>query len=209
MVSIDVTKLASQLKSGAKDVLKNLKENPAEGSIFDAANKLGINSKEDLMAGVERFKADPTGTADSILKTLSEKGFKFSGTEEKAEGTKEFSVDNIGKSQAAETTKATTAKTTNAKTAAKTQTPQIEQKTTTEEVADTVEEEETTETGNTQEFGGVFGKLGIKNEADLQAAVKKFKENPKESAQSIAKTLGLSDNITAKLSSIISKFTKA
>lgn len=208
MVSIDVTKLASQLKSGAKDVLKNLKENPAEGSIFDAANKLGINSKEDLMAGVERFKADPTGTADSILKTLSEKGFKFSGTEEKAEGTKEFSVDNIGKSQAAETTNATTAKTTNAKTAAKTQTPQIEQKTTTEEVADTVEEE-TTETGNTQEFGGIFGKLGIKNEADLQAAVKKFKENPKESAQSIAKTLGLSDNITAKLSSIISKFTKA
>ena len=208
MVSIDVSKLASQLKSGAKDVLKNLKENPAEGSIFDAANKLGINSKEDLMAGVERFKADPTGTADSILKTLSEKGFKFSGTEEKAEGTKEFSVDNIGKSQAAETTNATTAKTTNAKTAAKTQTPQIEQKTTTEEVADTVEEE-TTETGNTQEFGGIFGKLGIKNEADLQAAVKKFKENPKESAQSIAKTLGLSDNITAKLSSIISKFTKA
>lgn len=208
MVSIDVTKLASQLKSGAKDVLKNLKENPAEGSIFDAANKLGINSKEDLMAGVERFKADPAGTADSILKTLSEKGFKFSGTEEKAEGTKEFSVDNIGKSQAAETTKATTAKTTTAKTAAKTQTPQIEQKTTTEEAADTVEEE-TTETGNTQEFGGVFGKLGIKNEADLQAAVKKFKENPKESAQSIAKTLGLSDNITAKLSSIISKFTKA
>lgn len=208
MVSIDVTKLASQLKSGAKDVLKNLKENPAEGSIFDAANKLGINSKEDLMAGVERFKADPTGTADSILKTLSEKGFKFSGTEEKAEGTKEFSVDNIGKSQAAETTNATTAKTTNAKTAAKTQTPQIEQKTTTEEVADTVEEE-MTETGNTQEFGGIFGKLGIKNEADLQAAVKKFKENPKESAQSIAKTLGLSDNITAKLSSIISKFTKA
>ena len=208
MVSIDVTKLASQLKSGAKDVLKNLKENPAEGSIFDAANKLGINRKEDLMAGVERFKADPTGTADSILKTLSEKGFKFSDTEEKAEGTKEFSVDNIGKSQAAETTKATTAKTTNAKTAAKTQTPQIEQKTTTEEVADTVEEE-TTETGNTQEFGGIFGKLGIKNEADLQAAVKKFKENPKESAQSIAKTLGLSDNITAKLLSIISKFTKA
>lgn len=208
MVSIDVSKLASQLKSGAKDVLKNLKENPAEGSIFDAANKLGINSKEDLMAGVERFKADPTGTADSILKTLSEKGFKFSGTEEKAEGTKEFSVDNIGKSQAAETTNATTAKTTNAKTAAKTQTPKIEQKTTTEEVADTVEEE-TTETGNTQEFGGIFGKLGIKNEADLQAAVKKFKENPKESAQSIAKTLGLSDNITAKLSSIISKFTKA
>ncbi len=207
MVSIDVTKLASQLKSGAKDVLKNLKENPAEGSIFDAANKLGINSKEDLMAGVERFKADPTGTADSILKTLSEKGFKFSGTEEKAEETKEFSVDNIGKSQAAETTKATTAKTTNAKTAAKTQTPQIEQKTTTEEVADTVEEE-TTETGNTQDFGGIFGKLGIKNEADLQAAVKKFKENPKESAQSIAKTLGLSDNITAKLLSIISKFTK-
>lgn len=194
MVSIDVTKIASQLKDGAKVALKNLKENPAEGSVFDAAKKLGINNKEDLKAGIELFKEDPTGTVNSAIQTLSEKGFKFGGTEESP---KEFSVDNIGKSQ--------TAQKTATKTATKTQTPQIAQNTTTDEV-----EEETTETkNNTQEFGGVFGKLGIKNEADLQAAVKKFKENPKETAQSIAKTLGLSDNLTSKLSSIISKFTKA
>lgn len=194
MVSIDVTKIASQLKDGAKVALKNLKENPAEGSVFDAAKKLGINNKEDLKAGIELFKEDPTGTVNSAIQTLSEKGFKFGGTEESP---REFSVDNIGKSQTAQ--KAAT------KTATKTQTPQIAQNTTTDEV-----EEETTETkNNTQEFGGVFGKLGIKNEADLQAAVKKFKENPKETAQSIAKTLGLSDNLTSKLSSIISKFTKA
>lgn len=194
MVSIDVTKIASQLKDGAKVALKNLKENPAEGSVFDAAKKLGINNKEDLKAGIELFKEDPTGTVNSAIQTLSEKGFKFGGTEESP---KEFSVDNIGKSQ--------TAQKTATKTATKTQTPQIAQNTTTDEV-----EEETTETkNNTQEFGGVFGKLGIKNEADLQAAVQKFKENPKETAQSIAKTLGLSDNLTSKLSSIISKFTKA
>lgn len=198
MVSIDVTKIASQLKDGAKVALKNLKENPAEGSVFDAAKKLGINNKEDLKAGIELFKEDPTGTVNSAFQTLSEKGFKFGGTEESP---KEFSVDNIGKSQTAQKT----AQKTTTKTATKTQTPQIAQNTTTDEV-----EEETTETkNNTQEFGGVFGKLGIKNEADLQAAVKKFKENPKETAQSIAKTLGLSDNLTSKLSSIISKFTKA
>lgn len=201
MVSIDVTKLASKIKDGAKTVFQTMKENPAEGSIFDAAQKLGINNKEDLKAGIELFKEDPTGTVNSALQTLQEKGFKFSGAEMQKNNTKEFSVDNIGKSKTAETT-AKAAKTTT------TQTPQIEQKTTTEETADKTGSENTEEQGKNLEFGGILGKLGIKNEADLKAAWQKIKENPQETTQSMAKTLGLSENVATKISDLISKFVK-
>lgn len=196
MVSIDVAKIASKVKDGAKVVLNNLKENPAEGSIFDAANKLGINSKEDLKAGFELFKEDPAGTVQTAFQSLTEKGFKFGG-EENQEGSKEFSIENIGQN----ITKATAAKTaTTANTTAET----VAQTQTTNVVEDTDATEEA-QTNDTKDFGGVFGKLGIKNEEDLKAGIQKFKENPSETAQSIAKSLGLSSNVTEKLASIISK----
>lgn len=77
MVSINVANIASKLKDGAKVALNNLKENPPEGSIFDAAQKLGINNKEDLQAGIELFKENPQETMKVAAETLSEKGFDF------------------------------------------------------------------------------------------------------------------------------------
>lgn len=93
MVSINVANIASKLKDGAKVALNNLKENPPEGSIFDAAQKLGINNKEDLQAGIELFKENPQETMKVAAETLSEKGFDFGAAKAKevasgqAEGT--------------------------------------------------------------------------------------------------------------------------
>lgn len=83
MVSINVANIASKLKDGAKVALNNLKENPPEGSIFDAAQKLGINNKEDLQAGIELFKENPQETMKVAAETLSEKGFDFGAAKAK------------------------------------------------------------------------------------------------------------------------------
>lgn len=83
MVSINVANIASKLKDGAKVALNNLKENPPEGSIFDAAQKLGINNKDDLQAGIELFKENPQETMKVAAETLSEKGFDFGAAKAK------------------------------------------------------------------------------------------------------------------------------
>lgn len=99
MVSINVANIASKLKDGAKVALNNLKENPPEGSIFDAAQKLGINNKEDLQAGIELFKENPQETMKVAAETLSEKGFDFGAAKAKevmsgqAEGAEEGAAD--------------------------------------------------------------------------------------------------------------------
>ena len=56
MVAFDIAKIAKILTKGAKTAFTALKENPVEGSIFDAAKKLGINNKGDLKAGIEMLK---------------------------------------------------------------------------------------------------------------------------------------------------------
>lgn len=99
MVSINVANIASKLKDGAKVALNNLKENPPEGSIFDAAQKLGINNKEDLQAGIELFKENPQETMKVAAETLSEKGFDFGAAKAKevmsgqAEGAEEGAAE--------------------------------------------------------------------------------------------------------------------
>lgn len=85
MVAIDIAKIAKTVAGGAKNVLKGLKENPAEGSIFDAAKKLGINSKDDLKAGLSKLKENPKETIASAVNTLEEKGFKLGGTKQAGE----------------------------------------------------------------------------------------------------------------------------
>ena len=99
MVSINVANIASKLKDGAKVALNNLKENPPEGSIFDAAQKLGINNKEDLQAGIELFKENPQETMKVAAETLSENGFDFGAAKAKevmsgqAEGAEEGAAE--------------------------------------------------------------------------------------------------------------------
>lgn len=99
MVSINVANIASKLKDGTKVALNNLKENPPEGSIFDAAQKLGINNKEDLQAGIELFKENPQETMKVAAETLSEKGFDFGAAKAKevmsgqAEGAEEGAAE--------------------------------------------------------------------------------------------------------------------
>lgn len=99
MVSINVANIASKLKDGAKVALNNLKENPPEGSIFDSAQKLGINNKEDLQAGIELFKENPQETMKVAAETLSEKGFDFGAAKAKevmsgqAEGAEEGAAE--------------------------------------------------------------------------------------------------------------------
>ena len=48
-----------------------------EGSIFDAASKLGINNTDDLKAGIDMFKENPTETINSALSSLKNQGFNF------------------------------------------------------------------------------------------------------------------------------------
>lgn len=106
MVSINVANIASKLKDGAKVALNNLKENPPEGSIFDAAQKLGINNKEDLQAGIELFKENPQETMKVAAETLSEKGFDFGAAKAKevmsgqAEGAEEGDAEGAAEGAA-------------------------------------------------------------------------------------------------------------
>lgn len=88
MVAFDIAKIAKILTKGAKTAFTALKENPVEGSIFDAAKKLGINNKGDLKAGIEMFKENPGETISSALNTLQEKGFKFNTVQDVVSGGK-------------------------------------------------------------------------------------------------------------------------
>lgn len=95
MVAFDIAKIAKVLTQGAKTAFTALKENPVEGSIFDAAKKLGINNKGDLKAGIEMFKENPGETISSAINTLQEKCFKFSTVQDVVSGGKR--VDKLGK----------------------------------------------------------------------------------------------------------------
>ncbi len=152
MVAFDIAKIAKILTKGAKTAFTALKENPVEGSIFDAAKKLGINNKGDLKAGIEMLKENPGETISSAINTLQEKGFKFNNVQDVVSG---------GVAQQA---------------------------------------------GNNQEFGGILGKLGIKNMDDLQAGLELVKEDPNGVTQDISQTLGLSENATEKLGKVIKHF---
>lgn len=155
MVAFDIAKIAKIAKiltKGAKTAFTALKENPVEGSIFDAAKKLGINNKGDLKAGIEMLKENPGETISSAINTLQEKGFKFNNVQDVVSG---------GVAQQA---------------------------------------------GNNQEFGGILGKLGIKNMDDLQAGLELVKEDPNGVTQDISQTLGLSENATEKLGKVIKHF---
>ena len=152
MVAFDIAKIAKILTKGAKTAFTALKENPVEGSIFDAAKKLGINNKGDLKAGIEMLKENPGETISSAINTLQEKGFKFNYVQDVVSG---------GVAQQA---------------------------------------------GNNQEFGGILGKLGIKNMDDLQAGLELVKEDPNGVTQDISQTLGLSENATEKLGKVIKHF---
>ncbi len=158
MVAFDIAKIAKTLTQGAKTAFTALKENPVEGSIFDAAKKLGINNKGDLKAGIEMFKENPGETVSSALNTLQEKGFKFNNVHDMVSG---------GVAQQAQ---------------------------------------QGQQAGNNQEFGGILGKLGIKNMDDLQAGLELVKEDPNGVTQDISQTLGLSENTTEKLGKVIKHF---
>lgn len=158
MVAFDIAKIAKTLTQGAKTAFTALKENPVEGSIFDAAKKLGINNKGDLKAGIEMFKENPGETISSALNTLQEKGFKFNNVQDMVSG---------GVAQQAQ---------------------------------------QGQQAGNNQEFGGILGKLGIKNMDDLQAGLELVKEDPNGVTQDISQTLGLSENTTEKLGKVIKHF---
>ncbi len=213
MVSINVGKIASMLKDGAKVAFQEIKDNPAEGSVFDAAKKLGINNKEDLKAGFELFKEDPKGTAKCAIETLHEKGFfKSAGTEAGESSSQEFSVDNIGQNIKADATQAKMTKATD-KTATQTKTTEVA---TTEE-ADKAEETTTATTAQDdkgasvvtekdKEFGGILGKLGIKNTEDLKNGIKNLLDNPSDTAQSVAQKLGISEEQAKKVASFVSKY---
>ncbi len=181
-MNIDISKITANLKDAAKSGLKTLQENPAEGSIFDAAKKLGINNKDDLKAGIELFKEDPSGAAKTAFSELAEKGFFGDETKDKV---KEFSVNNIGKNvgkaQATDTKQITTQNT-------------VAKEATTEEVA-----EEKTE----QTSGEDTGLSSI-----VKTVIKKVKENPTGGLESVVKSLGLSGETAQKVSSIVSKFIK-
>lgn len=228
-MNIDISKITANLKDTAKAAVKQMKDNPAQGSIFDAANKLGINNMGDLKAGIELFKEDPKATAKEAFTTLAEKGFFGEDTQNKV---KEFSIDNIGSNFGTNTTKATENKTETTETKQTETTQKEEAKPSQEEVKAAVDEavdeavaeaeaEETTtatnqdnkgekiiETKDKEEFGGLLGKLGIKNTDDLSKGLKNFFDNPQETTESAAEKLGINEDTAKKLSSFVAKFAK-
>lgn len=180
-MNIDISKITANLKDAAKSGLKTLQENPAEGSIFDAAKKLGINNKDDLKAGIELFKEDPSGTAKTAFSDLAEQGFFGGNTQDKV---KEFSIDNIGKN------------------IGKTQETNNKQTTTQNTVAEEATEEVAEET--TEQTSGENSGLS----SIVKTVVNKVKENPTGGLQSVIDSLGLSSDTAQKVSNIVSKFIK-
>ena len=80
------SKLGSKIESSdkLKEMVSNLGDkftekvqsgNFAEGSIFDAASKLGINSKDDLKDLFAQFKADPKATMGDTFAKLKDTDF--------------------------------------------------------------------------------------------------------------------------------------
>lgn len=122
MVAFDIAKIAKVLTQGAKTAFTALKENPVEGSIFDAAKKFNNECSR--------------------------------------RGRRHCSLQAQQGQQAR----------------------------------------------NNQEFGGILGKLGIKNMDDLQAGLELVKEDPNGVTQDISQTLGLSENTTEKLGKVIKHF---
>lgn len=221
-MNIDISKITANLKDTAKAAVKQMKDNPAQGSIFDAANKLGINNMGDLKAGIELFKEDPKATAKEAFTTLAEKGFFGEDTQNKV---KEFSIDNIGSNLGTDTTKSTETKQTETTQKEEAKPSQEEVKAAVDEAVDEAvaeaEAEETTtatnqddkgekiiETKDKEEFGGLLGKLGIKNTDDLSKGLKNFFDNPQETTESAAEKLGINEDTAKKLSSFVAKFAK-
>lgn len=186
----------SKLKNYATTQFNKRVANPQEGTIFDACNKLGIKNTDDLKAGFELFKENPTEAIGTAYNELREKGFTLNTdyNRERAalKNKPEKSVQN--KPETAKTTQTTNT---------------VKANEDTEEVAEEAEEETTDNSVKGKEqspLEKLAEKLGIKNSKDLEAAMAKLKANPNETAQSAVSKLGGSEELAAKVGKLATKF---
>ena len=187
MVAIN-PETVSKLKNFATTQFNKRVANPQEGTIFDACNKLGIKNTDDLKAGFELFKENPTEAIGTAYKDLQEKGFKLNTDYNRQHG---FINNNQQKN--------------NVQNNVNTQSAQNAEET----EAETDEGVETTTAENEKipnAWAELAKKLGITNTKDLKAALAKLKENPNETAQSAVSKLGGSEELAQKVGKFATKF---
>lgn len=188
MVAIKPETIA-KLKNYATTQFNKRVANPQEGTIFDACNKLGIKNTDDLKAGFELFKENPTEAIGTAYKDLQEKGFKLNTDYNRKHG---YINNNNQKN--------------NVQNNVNTQTAQNTEATETDEAVETAETAENEGEKIPNAWADLAKKLGITNTKDLKAALAKLKENPNETAQSAVSKLGGSEELAQKAGKLAAKF---
>jgi len=149
-----------------------------EGSIFDAASKLGINNTDDLKSAFAKVKENPMEEISGALNKLHDSGFRL--------GQKN--------ANAAQQTKTETAKAETTNTAAKASTVENEVTDKVDTAEETSVQEETQQTDNSafESVKNTLKKAGLDiGDKEVQSNLAKFVDNPAKLKEFIAQKLGI------------------
>ncbi|MCR5260318.1 MAG: hypothetical protein K6C94_00590 [Candidatus Gastranaerophilales bacterium] len=173
MVSIN-PEMIKGIASKAGEVFNRVMSsgNIPEGSIFDAASKLGINNTDDLKGAFEKVKANPKETITNALNKLHDQGFIIGQPNKKTDAAK--GTEAAAKTETVEETDAV----------AKEETPQIEDK----------------NAGMMEKVTKTLKSAGLDlQDADVQKNIADFAANPDKLKEFIAKKIGLGGAAGGKL----------
>ena len=147
-----------------------------EGSIFDAASKLGINNTDDLKSAFAKVKENPMEEISGALNKLHDSGFRL--------GQKN--------ANAAQETKTETAKAETKNTTAQAST--VENEVAVDTAEETTVQEETQQTDNSafESVKNTLKKAGLDiGDKEVQSNLAKFVDNPAKLKEFIAQKLGI------------------
>lgn len=150
-----------------------------EGSIFDAASKLGIKNTDDLKSAFAKVKENPMEEISGALNKLHDSGFRLGQRNANA---------------AQETNKTETAKTETKNTVVKASTVENEVTDKVDTSEETTVQEETQKTDNSafESVKNTLKKAGLDiGDKEVQSNLAKFVDNPAKLKEFIAQKLGI------------------
>ena len=167
-----IKKIAGNVANKAGDGFNKVMQSgfKPEGSIFDAASKLGINNTDDLKSMFAKVKENPTETIGNALNTLHDSGFRLGQT---------------NANRQANNTNATNANApvNQTQTAQRTETPQIE---------DSTNQAVPEDNNDMKSIQDALKRAGLDlNDRDVQQNINKFIDNPDEIKKFIAQKMGI------------------
>ncbi len=137
-----------------------------EGSIFDAASKLGINNTDDLKGAWAKIKQNPSETIGNALNSLHDQGFVLGGFNQKKTENADAAVATQANPQAV-----------------------AQEAQPAEEVpeANEVEETKAADSNPMDQMVGMLKSAGITNPADMTSILTECKDNPDKLSELIKK----------------------